>query len=175
MLSGNYDKFTQNLAMKHDLSSNGNKRLAEASPLDPVWGIGLRSDDPRAKDPRQWRGKIFLGEALSAVHEAIRDSETRLAHPDSAGRFRTPTGNAGIHQILSAPQSCSLTAASACQGPLSDFSTYVSDAPADQSQEGLETASVVVPGLALSEHGPGLVGGTVMLGDVFVHYQNCNT
>ena len=117
VLSGNYAKFTQNPAMKHHLLSTGNKRLAEASPLDPVWGIGLRADDPRAKDPRQWMGKNLLGEALSAVREAIRDTETGLANPASVGRFRTPTGNAGIHEISSAPQSCSLTAASACQGP----------------------------------------------------------
>ena len=41
-----------------------------------------------------------------------------------------------------------------------------SDAPADQSQEVLEIASGVGPGLALSEHGPCLVGGTVTLDDV---------
>jgi len=117
VLSGNYAKFTQNPAMKHHLLSTGNKRLAEASPLDPVWGIGLRADDPRAKGPRQWRGKILLGEALSAVREEIRDTETGLANPASAGWFRTPMGNAGIHEVSSAPQSCSLTAASACQGP----------------------------------------------------------
>ena len=105
MLSGNYAKFTQIPAMKHHLLSTGNKRLAGASPLDPVWGIGVRADDPRAKGPRQWRGKNLLGEALSAVREAIRDSETGLAHPASAGRFRTPTGNAGIHEISSASQS----------------------------------------------------------------------
>ena len=104
--------------MKRHLSSTGNKRLAEASPLDPVCGIGLRADDPRAKGPRQWRGKISLGEALSAVREEIRDTETGLANPASAGRFRTPTGNAGIYEISSAPQSYSLTAASVCRGPL---------------------------------------------------------
>ena len=71
VLSGNYAKFTQNPAMKHHLLSTGNKRLAEASPLDPVWGIGLRADDPRAKGPHQWRGNILLGEALSAVREEI--------------------------------------------------------------------------------------------------------
>ena len=49
--------------------------MAEASPLDLVWGIGLRADDPRAKDTRQWRGKNLLGEVLSAVREEIRDSE----------------------------------------------------------------------------------------------------
>ena len=89
VLSGNYAKFTQNPAMKHHLLSTGNKHLAEASPLDPVWGIGLRADDPRANDPHQWKGKNLLGEALSVVCEAIRESETGLAHPASAGRFRT--------------------------------------------------------------------------------------
>ena len=87
--------------MKHHRLSTGNKRLAEASPLDPVWGIGLRADV--ADDPRQWRGNHLLGEALSAIREAIRDSETWLAHPASSGRFRTPTGNTGIHEISSAP------------------------------------------------------------------------
>ena len=46
VLSGNYAKFAHNPAMQHHLLSTGNKRLAEASPLDPVWGIGLRVDDP---------------------------------------------------------------------------------------------------------------------------------
>ena len=46
VLSGNYAKFTQNPAMKHYLLSTGSKRLAEASPLDPAWGIGLRADRP---------------------------------------------------------------------------------------------------------------------------------
>ena len=118
VLSGKYARSTQNPAMKHHLLRTGNKRLAEACPLDPVWGIGLRTDDPRAKGPRQWRGKLLLGEALSAVREEIRDTKTGFANPASAGRFRTPTGNAGINEISSAPQSCSLTAASACQGPL---------------------------------------------------------
>ena len=80
---------------RHETSplSTDNKRLAEACPLDPLWGIGLRADDPRAKYPRQWREKkILLGEALSAVREEIRDTETGLANPASVGRFRTPTG-----------------------------------------------------------------------------------
>ena len=58
VLSSNYTRFTQNPAMKHHLLSTGNKRLAEASLLDPVWSIGLRADDPRVNDPRQWGEKI---------------------------------------------------------------------------------------------------------------------
>ena len=108
----------------------------------------------------------MLGDALSAVHEAIREIEAGSAHPTSSRRFRTPTGNAGIHEKSSAPQSCSLTAASAYHDPPSEFSTYFSDSPADQTHEGWETASGVDPGLALSKHGPCLVGGTVTLDDV---------
>ena len=48
VLSGKYARFTHNPAMKHHLLSTGNKRLAEANRMDPVWGIGLRADDPRA-------------------------------------------------------------------------------------------------------------------------------
>ena len=107
----------------------------------------------------------MLGEALSAVREEIHECETGLAHPASAGRFRTPTGNAGIHEISSAPQSCSLTTVSACQGLPRSF-TYLSDAPADQSQDMLEIASGVGHDLALSEHGPCFVGGTATPDDV---------
>ena len=39
VLSGNYAKFTQNPAMEHHLLSTDNKRVAEASPLDPVWAL----------------------------------------------------------------------------------------------------------------------------------------
>ena len=38
-------KFTPNPAMKHHPFSSSNKHLAEASPLGPDWGIGLRAGD----------------------------------------------------------------------------------------------------------------------------------
>ena len=99
MLSGTYAKFTQNPAIKNYLLSTGIKLLAEASPLDPVRGIGVRSDYPRARDLRQWRGTIFLDGVLSAVRDAIRASEAGSAHPAASRRFCTPTGNAEIHEI----------------------------------------------------------------------------
>ena len=40
--------------------------------------------------------KNLLGEALSAVREAIRDNETGPAHPASPSRFRTCSANARI-------------------------------------------------------------------------------
>ena len=50
MLSGTYARFTQNPAMKHHLLSTGNKRLAEACPLDPVRALvsGRMIPEPKA-------------------------------------------------------------------------------------------------------------------------------
>ena len=59
VLAGTYAKFTHNPALKNHLLSTGNKLLAKACPLDPVWDIGLRAEDPRASEPRQWSGTIF--------------------------------------------------------------------------------------------------------------------
>ena len=50
------------------------------------------------------------------------------------------------------------------RSPRSSFGVLY--APADQSPDVLAIASGVGPGLALSEHGPCLVGGTVTLDDV---------
>eukprot|EP00961_Rhodomonas_salina_P014686 197143-Rhodomonas_salina.1 len=36
----------------------GSKTLVEASPRDPIWGIGLRADDPACCDPSKWKGII---------------------------------------------------------------------------------------------------------------------
>ena len=108
----------------------------------------------------------MLGEALYAVGEAIRDSEAGSPHPASPRRFRSPTRNAGTHEISSDLLSRSGTAVGACQGPLSEISAYCSGAPAEQSLEVLAIASDGASGRALTEHGPCLIGGTVTLDDV---------
>eukprot|EP00752_Nemacystus_decipiens_P018187 g16317.t1 len=64
---GSYAKFTQNERMWQHLLDTGEKVLAEASPLDPVWGIGLRADNPASRNPASWRGQNLLGKALQDV------------------------------------------------------------------------------------------------------------
>ena len=153
VLSGNNDNCTPAPAMKRHRLSTDNTVLAEASPLDPVWGIGLRANDPRAKDPHKRRGKNLLGEALSAVREEIRDSEAGPPHPASPRRFLSFPGNAGIHEA----------AVGADQGPPS---AYVSGAHADRSPEVLAIASRGASDRALPEYGPCLVEGTMTLDDI---------
>ena len=71
VVRGNIAKFTQNEGLRQYLISTGSKILAEASPIDEVWGIGLSARDSDAYNPLKWRGLNLLGFALMAVRVAI--------------------------------------------------------------------------------------------------------
>jgi len=61
---GNVHKFGSEPALRAFLRSTEGEVLVEAAPRDVIWGIGLGKDNPRAQDPRQWRGMNLLGFAL---------------------------------------------------------------------------------------------------------------
>ena len=71
-----YDKMVEilrckfaNPALKELLLGTGAQRLAEASPNDNVWGIGLTAHV--ARSGARWRGYNLLGDALMAVREEL--------------------------------------------------------------------------------------------------------
>lgn len=70
--TGNMEKFLQNEDLLIQLLDTGSLTLAEASPTDCVWGIGLNANDPNATHPNKWRGKNWLGLTLMRVREDIR-------------------------------------------------------------------------------------------------------
>lgn len=69
---GNYAKFTQNEELKRRLLATGDAVLAEASPYDKIYGIGLSADDPVAKVPEQWKGKNLMGKTLMKIREELQ-------------------------------------------------------------------------------------------------------
>ena len=68
---GNYLKFSQNEELKHFLLQTKSKVLVEASPVDAIWGIGLKEDHPNASNPMAWRGENLLGFALMEVRDEL--------------------------------------------------------------------------------------------------------
>lgn len=70
---GNYLKFSQNNNLKQFLLQTGSKVLVEASPVDPIWGIGLAEDHADTKDPLKWKGENLLGFALMEVRDKINN------------------------------------------------------------------------------------------------------
>ena len=67
VVRANEAKFGQNPELGRYLAGTGSRILVEASPVDPVWGIGLARNDERAGDPNRWLGLNLLGFALMQV------------------------------------------------------------------------------------------------------------
>jgi ribA/ribD-fused uncharacterized protein len=68
-------KFTQNKALGDELMATGRRIIAEASPVDAVWGIGLEESDPRALEVSSWQGRNLLGYALMEVRRLMREGD----------------------------------------------------------------------------------------------------
>ena len=82
VLHGNLAKFSQNEEMRLALTRTGDRRLAEASPNDNLWGVGLSTCDPRASFPYFWCGQTLVGQALEHVREILRrDTTAPLCNP----------------------------------------------------------------------------------------------
>jgi len=69
---GNFHKFSQNPDLKIFLLSTNDRVIVEASPVDPIWGIGMASDHTDASNPEKWKGLNLLGFALMEVRDELR-------------------------------------------------------------------------------------------------------
>lgn len=74
MYNGLLAKFSQNRDLASKLISTGNEILAEASPYDKIWGIGLSTKDNRRFDKNRWLGQNLLGEILMMVRYTLANS-----------------------------------------------------------------------------------------------------
>jgi ribA/ribD-fused uncharacterized protein len=54
-------KFHQNPELRSYLLCLGDSVIAEASPHDRIWGIGLSPTNAQAQDPATWNGRTFWG------------------------------------------------------------------------------------------------------------------
>jgi ribA/ribD-fused uncharacterized protein len=69
---GNLHKFSQTKALKEFLINTKDRVLVEASPVDPIWGIGMASDHKDIMNPEKWRGLNLLGFALMEVRDELK-------------------------------------------------------------------------------------------------------
>ena len=74
---GNYAKFTRHADLLKLLRNTDGKILAEASPYDRNWGIGLSMLNPKIYERKNWRGKNWAGEVLQQVRSFIMNAALR--------------------------------------------------------------------------------------------------
>ena len=71
VLKGNLAKFGQHPELLAFLLSTGDALLAEASPYDRIWGIGLGRADAKKGTPLDWQGQNLLGCVLMDVRARL--------------------------------------------------------------------------------------------------------
>lgn len=72
VVRGNLYKFSQNKLIKEFLLNTKERVIVEASPVDPIWGIGLAMDNPNIENPEKWEGTNLLGFALMEVRDLLK-------------------------------------------------------------------------------------------------------
>ena len=68
----NLAKFSQHDELKNKLLATGDKIIAEASPQDAIWGIGMAENHINVADTNLW-GQNLLGKAIMRVREKLKD------------------------------------------------------------------------------------------------------
>jgi ribA/ribD-fused uncharacterized protein len=73
VIKGNFEKFNQNPELKKYLLNTKKRILAESSPVDKIWGIGLDKTSEFAPIPVKCRGLNLLGFALMEVRDMLNE------------------------------------------------------------------------------------------------------
>lgn len=73
-------KFSQNEDILKILLGTGNALLAECSPYDKKWGIGIDIKDPDRLVIAKWKGRNLLGRILMEVREELRQEIMASPH-----------------------------------------------------------------------------------------------
>lgn len=73
VVEGNVAKFGQHDDLRTFLLATHERILVEASPHDRIWGIGMDSAHPDARNPEKWHGQNLLGFALMEARERLRE------------------------------------------------------------------------------------------------------
>ena len=77
--TANRAKYEQNPDLMARLINTGNAILAEASPKDTIWGIGLDASAASETDPTEWPGQNLLGKILMELRSEFSGKKAKAA------------------------------------------------------------------------------------------------
>ena len=153
------------LALLH----TGERRLAEASPNDNIWGIGLRASDYLASSPHTWCGSNLLGQTLEHVRKTLCEntpptSDTPL--PDITHPLTLNRPGDTVFEVDPITRTRLNKAPSTEYPHNAVLSTFMDSAPDDHTPEVLLTNDTHCDQPLMSEQGPDLISGVVTMDDV---------
>ena len=165
VLHGNLAKFSQNEEMHLALIQTGDRRLAEASPHDALWGIGLSAHDPRASSPDSWCGQNLLGQALENAREMLRRD---ITVPPPNPTPETPVPCAAGDTVFEVDPVTHLrleTDPLPANTQSAMLFAHTGSVPDDHASEVLLAQEQRSDAYLIPEQGPDLIGGIVTIDD----------
>ena len=165
VLHGNLAKFSQNEEMRLTLIQAGDRRLAEASPHDTLWGIGLSARDPRASFPDSWCGQNLLGQALENAREILRrDIPVPLSNPTPETSVHCAAGDTvfEVDPVTNLRLVTNSLPANTQSAMLFAFTALVPD---DHTPEVRLAQEQRIDAPLIPEQDPDLIGGVVTMDD----------
>ena len=166
VLHDNLAKFSKNEEMRLALIRTGDRRLAQASPHDNLWGIGLSACDPRASSPDSWCGQNLLGRALEHAREILRrDTTAPLRNP--APETPVPRDDTGDTVFEGDPVTHLRldTDPPSANTQMATLSAFTNSVPGDHAPEVLLAQEQRIDAPLIPEQGPDLIGGVVTMDD----------
>ena len=163
---GNMAKFSQNEDLRLTLSHTCEHRLAEASPYDNIWGIGLRASDYRASSPHTWRGSNLLCQTLVQVRKTVCEITPPIC--DSPLPSIAPLNQPGdtVFEIDPTTRNRLNTAPITVYPHNAVLSAFKDSAPDDYTPEVLLTNATRGDQPLMAEQSPDLISGAVTMDDV---------
>ena len=164
---GNLAKFSQNENLRLALLHTRERRLAEASPYDIIWGIDLRASAYRTFSPHTWRGSKLLGRTLEHIRKTLRENtppSSDIPLPDTAPPLNQPGYT--VFEIDPTTRTRLNTV------PITEYphnavlSAFLDSTPDDHTPEVPLTNVTRGDQPLMSEQGPDLIGGVVTMDDV---------
>ena len=165
VLLGNLAKFSQNEEMRLALIQTGDRCLAEASPHDTLWGIGLSAHDPRASSPDSWCGQNLLGQALENAREILRcDIPVPPPNPPPETPVHCAAGDT-VFEVDPVTHFRLETNPLPANTQLAMLFAFTASVPDDHASEVLLAQEQRIDAPLIPEQGPDLIGGVVTMDD----------
>ena len=166
-LRSNPAKFSQNEDLRLTLLHTGQRRLAEASPHDNLWGISLRVSDYRASPPRTWRGSKLLGQTLKHTRETFCENTPQISDSPPANMVRPRNQPSYTVFEIDPTTRTRLNTAPMTEHPHNAvLSAFMDSAPDHHAPEVFLTNATRGDKPLISKQGPDLINGVVTMNDV---------
>ena len=153
--------------MRRALLHTSRRRLAEASPHDNLWGIGLRACDHHASSSGTWRGSNLLGQILEHVRETLDRETMPQSHdplpPDTASPVNHPSDT--VFEVDPATRTRLNTAPVGKDPHNTILSALIGSVPDDHAPEVLLAYGSHTDKASIPEQGPDLISGIVTIDD----------